>query len=82
MPDLAALRARFPDWNVRQDPDPDCGACKGTGVIEKTLSTGRDFEGPCACAVMSMPHGEEKRALMKEIGAAAGRILKRDFGHG
>ena len=78
---LEPLRSKFPHWTIRQAPDPDCHACKGTGEISKTLRPGRLFEAPCMCVVTKLPHGPETRQLMKDIGAAAGRILKRDFGH-
>ena len=69
MSDLNELRQRFPHWTIiRQDPDPECYACKGSGVLK---------DAPCMCAVFSEPHGESKREFMREFGRAAGRLKKR-----
>lgn len=64
------LRGRFPQWTIRQDPDPDCYACKGSGVIKD--------RAPCFCAVSSEPHGKGKREAMQAIGNAARRIRGRE----
>ena len=73
------LTAKFPNWTVRQGPDSDCRVCKGGGILRKTLSSGRNFEGPCMCTVLSEPHSVDKRNFLREVGRAAGRIRKRDF---
>lgn len=71
MASLAELREQFPNWKIRQDPWTDCHACKGTGKITPESFTRSQ---PCFCAVSSMPHGEEKKALMKSIGRVAKKL--------
>lgn len=73
---LAELRERYPHWTIRQDPDPDCRACKGKGEIGPTRS---GLTAPCLCACTSEPHGEPKREMIREIGNAARRIKAREF---
>lgn len=75
MTSIVDLQERFPHWTIRQDPDPNCYACKGSGVIGPTKS-GRT--APCFCAVSSEPHDEEKSSFMKAIGNAAKRINMKD----
>ena len=77
----AELSARFPHWTIRQDPDPDCHACKGGGVltIPPTRIRSKPRSQPCFCAVSSEPHSEGKRDFMREVGKAAGRV-KREMG--
>lgn len=68
------LRQKYPGWEIRQDPDPEHKACRGTGEIVTSRTS-----APCFCAVSSEPHSESKREFMREIGKAAKRIRERDF---
>lgn len=65
------LRERFPDFTIKQDPDPDCYKCKGEGYVEfPELKIG---EVPCLCACMKEKHSEDKQAFMRRFGATAQR---------
>lgn len=70
---LEALRARFPHHTIRQAPDENCHACKGSGVVGPTK---RGTTAPCWCAVSSEPHGASKTEFMRAIGNAAKRALR------
>lgn len=65
------LRAKWPTFKIKHDPDAVCPLCRGTG--ERRLRTGSEV--PCWCVIV--PH--DRVGLMREMAGRVAKQMKRDF---
>lgn len=68
----ADLKLKYSRYTIRQEPDPQCRGCKGSGELKNKSGD----ESPCLCVVLSEPHSDSKRELLRGIGRQARRIRK------
>ena len=67
--DKEALKARFPTFKVKSDPDPDCVCSRrGTPGVSKSGNI------PCLCVCLG---GDNRAETAKEAGRAAAKALSK-----
>lgn len=67
---LESLKAKYPGWPVKSEPDPEC-KCKGTGQHPTRGDT-----TPCLCVCFSEIPGWSRAEACRAVGNAAKKALK------